>query len=81
MVRVDERLGPMPVMIDVDGIRHRQWIALGIQRLLRSMHENPHYKPADSLALCQGYAPFARSGEIGPEIQGGADVDLKIVES
>jgi tRNA A-37 threonylcarbamoyl transferase component Bud32 len=81
IVREDDKLGPMPVLIDVDGIRHRQWVALGIQRLLRSMHENPHYKPADSLALCQGYAPFARSGEIGPEADGEKSVDLKIVES
>jgi tRNA A-37 threonylcarbamoyl transferase component Bud32 len=81
IVRDDDKKGPMPVLIDVDGIRHRQWIALGIQRLLRSMHENPHYTPADSLALCQGYAPFARSGEIGPEDDGGSGVDLKIVES
>ncbi len=60
IVRVDERLGPVPVLIDVDGIRRRNWVALGVQRLLRSMHENPHYAPADSLALCQGYAPAAR---------------------
>ena len=63
IVRLDERLGPVPVLIDVDGIRRRQWVALGVQRLLRSMHENPHYAPADSLALCQGYAPTARLGE------------------
>ena len=81
IVRLDDRLGPMPVMIDVDGIRKRNWVALGIGRLLRSMHENRHYTPADSLSLCQGYAPFARQGEIGPETDGGADVDLKIVES
>jgi hypothetical protein len=24
------------------------------------MREHPQYTPADSLALCQGYAPFAR---------------------
>jgi tRNA A-37 threonylcarbamoyl transferase component Bud32 len=77
----DQKLGPMPVLIDVDGIRRRNWIALGITRLLRSMRENPQYSPADSLALCQGYAPFARSGEIGPETEGGSAVDLKIVES
>src|SRR5207302_7680220 len=39
----DDRLGPTPVMIDIDGIRHRRWAALGIRRLLKSMHENPHY--------------------------------------
>ena len=77
----DDKLGQMPVLIDVDGIRRRNWIALGIHRLLRSMHENPHYSPIDSLALCQGYAPFARLGEIGPEAENPAEVELKIVES
>jgi hypothetical protein len=48
------------VLIDVDGVRRRRWIALGIQRLLRSMKEHPHYTPADSLALCRGYAPHAK---------------------
>jgi tRNA A-37 threonylcarbamoyl transferase component Bud32 len=63
IVLPDERVGPVPVLIDVDGIRRRNWVALGVQRLLRSMHENPHYAPPDSLALCQGYAPRARLGE------------------
>lgn len=55
----DEKRGAMPILVDVDGIRKRRWIALGIQRLLRSMHENIHYTPADSLSLCRGYAPYA----------------------
>ena len=59
IVRPDEKLGPGPVLIDVDGIRRRRWIAMGIQRLLRSMHENKHYSPADSYSLCRGYAPTA----------------------
>jgi hypothetical protein len=49
IVFADPESGSMPVMIDVDGIRRRNWIALGIHRLLRSMHENPQYTPADSL--------------------------------
>ena len=65
-MRADERLGPVPVLIDVDGIRRRNWVALGVQRLLRSMHENPHYDPADSLALCRGYAPGAKLVVDGP---------------
>ncbi len=77
----DERRGPMPILIDVDGIRRRQWVALGIHRLLRSMHENKAYGPADSLSLCQGYAPYARFGEIATEGAGTADVEPKIVES
>lgn len=56
----DEKTGPQPILVDVDGIRRRQWIALGIQRLLRSMKEHKQYTPPDSLALCQGYAPHAR---------------------
>jgi hypothetical protein len=56
----DDRRGPTPVLIDVDGIRRRRWIALGIRRLLKSMHENAQYAPQDSLALCRGYAPYAR---------------------
>jgi tRNA A-37 threonylcarbamoyl transferase component Bud32 len=59
IVRPDDKLGPMPVMIDIDGIRHRRWTALGIRRLLKSMQENKQYSVADSLALCMGYAPGA----------------------
>ncbi len=53
----DEKLGPTPVLIDIDGIRHRRWIALGIRRLLRSLRSHSQYTPDDSLALCRGYAP------------------------
>ncbi len=60
IVHADANRGPMPVMIDVDGIRRRRNPARGIRRLLRSMHENPHYRSADSLSLCRGYAPFAK---------------------
>jgi tRNA A-37 threonylcarbamoyl transferase component Bud32 len=57
VVASDEKSGPRPMLIDIDGIRHRRWIALGIQRLLRGMRGHSQYAPADSLALCQGYAP------------------------
>jgi tRNA A-37 threonylcarbamoyl transferase component Bud32 len=59
IVRPDEQLGPSPVLIDVDGIRRVPWVALGIDRLLRSMKLRPEYTHADSLALCQGYAPWS----------------------
>jgi hypothetical protein len=67
IVYEDALLGPLPVMIDLDGIR---WltsglVAWGIHRLLRAMKQHPQYTPADSLALCQGYAPH--SGLIAPE--------------
>ncbi|MDB5300317.1 MAG: putative kinase [Phycisphaerales bacterium] len=70
IVRPDEKLGPMPVLIDVDGIRQRRWIALGIRRLLRSVQENSQYSVPDSLALCQGYAPTARYFREGDEDAG-----------
>ena len=56
----DAATGPTPVMIDVDGIRRRHWPGLGLRRLLTSLRENPQYTPADSLALCRGYTPWAR---------------------
>ena len=62
MIADDPRLGPVPVVIDVDGVG-RSWAstdsAAAIQRLLRSMRDHAQYTPADSLALCQGYAPYA----------------------
>jgi hypothetical protein len=63
----DALRGPIPVMIDLDGIRAlNAWlVAWGIHRLLRAMKQHPQYTPEDSLALCQGYAPFA--GRIVPE--------------
>jgi tRNA A-37 threonylcarbamoyl transferase component Bud32 len=51
--------GPAPVLVDVDGVRHYRWATAGILRLLRAMKQHPQYTAADSLALCQGYAPVA----------------------
>jgi hypothetical protein len=63
----DPLLGPLPVMIDLDGIRtlYSWLVAWGIHRLLRAMKQHPQYTPEDSLALCQGYAPFV--GKFEPE--------------
>lgn len=60
IVTSDRKRGESPVLIDIDGIRQRRWVALGIERLLKSMRNHPQYTPEDSLALCQGYAPFTR---------------------
>ena len=60
IARPDQAVGPVPILIDVDGVRHYAWRSEGIRRLLRSMREHPQYTPADSLALCRGYAPWAR---------------------
>jgi hypothetical protein len=59
MVVMDDKEGPVPVIIDVDGIRRHFGASDGIERLLRSMKDHPQYTPADSLALCRGYAPRA----------------------
>jgi len=59
IVRMDERVGPVPVLIDTDAVRFRRWPGLGLERVLRSMKEHPQYTPGDSLALCLGYAPYA----------------------
>ncbi len=60
MVRPDERRGPDPLLIDVDGIRRLVGQGEGIRRLLESMRDHPQYTPEDSLMLCRGYAPRAR---------------------
>jgi tRNA A-37 threonylcarbamoyl transferase component Bud32 len=59
IVQQDAMLGARPIIVDADGIRFRRWRALGIERLLRAMRDHPQYTVADSLALCQGYAPFS----------------------
>ena len=52
---------PAPVLIDAYGIR--KWNIFlqlfGIRRLLRAMRHHPQYTPADSRALCLGFAPDA----------------------
>ncbi len=69
LVLDDQKLGPTPVLVDMDGIRRRNAVAAGIERLLRAMRRHPQYTPADSLALCQGYAPFSpmQLEELGSE--------------
>ncbi len=59
MVLLDEKTGPMPLLIDVDGLSGRRRRGKGMQRLLLSMKRHGQYTPADSLALCRGYAPTA----------------------
>jgi hypothetical protein len=63
MILDDPKLGPVPVVIDVDGVREAGASTAPIERLLRSMKDHPQYTPADSLALGQGYAPHARTAQ------------------
>jgi tRNA A-37 threonylcarbamoyl transferase component Bud32 len=62
IIHPDDKLGPFPVLVDVDGVRFYPWTAFGIRRLLRSMKHHPQYTVEDSKHLCQGYAPFAMLG-------------------
>jgi hypothetical protein len=61
IVFADPAMGPRPVLIDAYGIRWlNPWLQLfGLHRLLRAMKNHPQYTPADSLAICQGFAPYA----------------------
>jgi hypothetical protein len=59
MVLPDEKLGPAPVVIDVDGIRKIVPALWPIDRLLRSLRELPRYTPEDSRWVCVGYRPNA----------------------
>jgi tRNA A-37 threonylcarbamoyl transferase component Bud32 len=60
IIKPDEKRGPTPVLVDVDGVRFYRWTGFGIRRLLKSMREHRQYTPLDSLELCEGYAPFIR---------------------
>jgi tRNA A-37 threonylcarbamoyl transferase component Bud32 len=61
IVRPDAGRGESPVLVDLDGIRHRRWAGAGVRRLLKSMENHPQFTAADALALRQGYEPFAKS--------------------
>ena len=50
------------VSLTVDGRSVALRAELG-DSLLRAMRDHPQYTPADSLALCRGFAPFARLRE------------------
>jgi tRNA A-37 threonylcarbamoyl transferase component Bud32 len=56
----DGKLGPVPVMIDVDGIRKFVPSLWPIERLLRSLRGHKQYTPEDSRWVCMGYAPNGR---------------------
>jgi hypothetical protein len=56
----DDKIGPVPVIVDVDGLRKYGPPLWPIDRLLRSLKENPTYTPEDSKWVCYGYAPRAR---------------------
>jgi hypothetical protein len=60
VVLADDKVGPTPVIVDVDGLRQFAPPMWPIDRLLRSLREHPQYTPEDSRWVCVGYAPHAR---------------------
>jgi tRNA A-37 threonylcarbamoyl transferase component Bud32 len=60
VVLADDKVGPTPVIVDVDGLRQFAPPMWPIDRLLRSLREHPRYTPEDSRWVCVGYAPRAR---------------------
>ncbi len=65
----DEKCGPTPIIVDVDGIRRIVPSMWPMDRLLHSMREHPQYTPSDSKELCLGYAPYAQLRQEAPESQ------------
>jgi len=66
IVRDDPKLGPMPMLIDMDGIRRFKVSIGGFNRLLRSLRENPAvpFTTDDALALARGYEPSATTRQL-----------------
>lgn len=66
IIREDEKLGLIPMVIDVDGIRRIRQRSGGLRRLLRSLRENPHHRfhYPDAQAMLRGYAPFAKAEQV-----------------
>jgi tRNA A-37 threonylcarbamoyl transferase component Bud32 len=60
IVRDDAAHGPVPMIIDVDGIRRFRQRG-GVHRLLRSLRQRADFDPSDATALVQGYAPYWRA--------------------
>ncbi len=64
IIQADPVLGPVPVMVDVDGIRPYRWNGEGMRRLRLSLAEHPEFGPADLANLELGYNPWAKSGGV-----------------
>lgn len=64
----DPKRGPSPIMLDCYGVRSLTYFLAGwgMRRLLRAMRNHKQYTPADSLALCRGFAPHAGRFETEP---------------
>jgi tRNA A-37 threonylcarbamoyl transferase component Bud32 len=59
IIHDDAKLGPTPVLVDVDGIRPRLLGPLGVERLVRSLGRHSQFTHADAQNIRDGYAPCA----------------------
>jgi tRNA A-37 threonylcarbamoyl transferase component Bud32 len=62
IIQHDPQLGPVPVIVDIDGIRPYRWNGEGMRRLRSSLAEHREFTPADLAALELGYNPWAKGG-------------------
>jgi hypothetical protein len=73
----DEKVGPTPVIVDVDGVRVWTRPMWPIERLLRSLRDHPQYTPQDSKWVCIGYAPHARLLQEQPDEPAAAEDEVR----
>ncbi len=60
MVQLDDSTGPMPLLVDVDGVRNNWGTGEGLRRLRESLKLHKQYSADDEAALLRGYRPFRR---------------------
>lgn len=60
MVQLDDPTGPLPLLVDVDGVRNNWGRGEGLRRLRESLKLHKQYSAADESALLHGYKPYAR---------------------
>jgi len=58
IIKEDPKLGLIPIIIDVDGVRSIHQGG-GIERLQRSLHQLPTFTPSDERVVFAGYSPGA----------------------
>jgi tRNA A-37 threonylcarbamoyl transferase component Bud32 len=59
MVQLDDATGPLPLLVDVDGVRNNWGTGEGLRRLRESLKLHKQFTAEDEAALLRGYQPFA----------------------
>lgn len=60
MVQLNDPTGPLPLLVDVDGVRNNWGTGEGLRRLRESLKLHQQYTADDEAALLRGYRPFQR---------------------